>query len=98
MNWWLSGYPGSFIAKQGYYISNPERSKSLMSLEEWNYWYEGAQATTDLTGTDGKISVKKGDFRDCGSYAKRFSNIAVWNTVMDNYDYSLEKWYDFLNS
>ena len=23
MNWWLSGWPGAFIARQGYYISNP---------------------------------------------------------------------------
>jgi putative spermidine/putrescine transport system substrate-binding protein len=98
MNWWLSGYPGAYIAKQGYYISNPERSKILLPKDEWNYWYEGKAATTDLKGTDGKVSVKKGEVRDGGSYIKRFSNIAVWNTVMDNYDYSLEKWYDFLNS
>lgn len=98
MNWWLSGYPGSFIAKQGYYISNPERSKSLLPKNEWNYWYEGEVAKTDLIGTDGKISVKKGQVRDGGSYTKRFSNIAVWNTVMNNYDYSLDKWYEFLNS
>lgn len=98
MNWWLSGYPGAYIAKQGYYISNPERSKILLPKDEWNYWYEGKAAMTDLKGTDGKVSVKKGEVRDGGSYIKRFSNIAVWNTVMDNYDYSLEKWYDFLNS
>jgi putative spermidine/putrescine transport system substrate-binding protein len=98
MNWWLSGYPGAFIARQGYYISNPSRSKEIMSKDEWNYWYEGKVANKDLLGTDGKISVKKGEFRDGGSYTKRFSNIAVWNTVMDNYDYSLDKWYEFLNS
>ena len=98
MNWWLSGYPGAFIAKQGYYISNPERSQSLMSKNEWAYWYEGQPAKENLSGTDGKISVLKGSFRDGGSYQKRFSNIAIWNTVMKNYDYSLDKWYDFLNS
>jgi putative spermidine/putrescine transport system substrate-binding protein len=98
MNWWLSGEPGAFIARQGYYISNPERSRPLMSKEEWDYFYEGKEARKDLKGTDGKISVRKGDFRDGGSYIKRFSNIAVWNTVMDNYDYSLEKWYELLNA
>lgn len=98
MNWWLSGYPGAFIARQGYYISNPERSKPLMSKEEWDFWYEGKEARADLMGTDGLVSVKKGAFRDGGSYVKRFSNIAIWNTVMDNYDYSLEKWYELLNS
>ncbi len=98
MNWWLSGYPGAFIARQGYYISNAERSRPLMSKEEWNYWYAGGVAVKDLRGTDGKVSVKKGDIRNGGSYEKRFSNIAVWNTVMENYDYSLDKWYEFLNA
>lgn len=98
MNWWLSGYPGAFIARQGYYISNPERSKPLLPKDEWAYWYEGAVAKTDLIGTDGKVSVSKGQLRNGGSYEKRFSNIAVWNTVMNNYDYSLDKWYEFLNA
>lgn len=98
MNWWLSGYPGAFIARQGYYISNPQRSQPLMSKPEWDYWYEGKEATTELIGTDGKISVQAGQTRDGGSYIKRFSNIAVWNTVMQNYDYSLDKWYELLNA
>ena len=98
MNWWLSGWPGAFISKQGYYISNPERSQPLMSKAEWQYWYEGQEASMDLRGTDGKISVQAGQARDGGSYIKRFSNIAVWNTVMPNYDYSLDKWYELLNS
>ncbi len=98
MNWWLSGKPGAFIARQGYYISNPERSKEFISKEEWDYWYGGKVAKSDLKGTDGKISVKKGQIRNGGSYTKRFSNIAVWNTVMSNYDYSLDKWYEFLNT
>lgn len=97
MNWWLSGYAGAFIARQGYYISNYERSRELMSKVEYDYWYLGLPAATDLKGTDGKVSVLKGEVRDGGSYIKRFSNVAVWNTVMNNYDYSLEKWAEFLS-
>ncbi|MDP5254101.1 MULTISPECIES: PotD/PotF family extracellular solute-binding protein [unclassified Vibrio] len=96
MNWWLSGYPGAFIARQGYYISNPERSRELMSKAEWDYWYEGKEAQTDLRGTDGNVSINAGDIRHGGSYLSRLSNIAVWNTVMQNYDYSLDKWYELL--
>lgn len=98
MNWWLSGWPGAFIARQGYYISNPERSKNYLEPEEWDYWYQGKEATRDLRGTDGKISVKKGSVRTGGSYKKRFSNVAVWNTVMPTYEYSLQKWYEFISS
>jgi putative spermidine/putrescine transport system substrate-binding protein len=98
MNWWLSGWPGAFIAKQGYYISNPERSTSFLSPAEWDYWYEGKKATQALKGTDDKISVQQGDVRSGGSYIKRFSNVAVWNTAMPTYDYSLQKWYEFISS
>ncbi|WP_420806145.1 ABC transporter substrate-binding protein [Aestuariibacter salexigens] len=97
MNWWLSGWPGAFIARQGYYISNPQRSKPLLSQYEWDYWYEGKPAKSELRGTDGNISVGKGETRTGGSYVERFSNVAVWNTVMPNYDYSLQKWYEFIS-
>lgn len=98
MNWWLSGWPGAFIARQGYYISNPQRSKQHLNQAEWDYWYQGKAATKDLRGTDGKISVHKGDIRRGGSYEKRFSNVAVWNTVMPTYEYSLQKWYEFIST
>ena len=98
MNWWLSGWPGAFIARQGYYISNPERSKDELSPEEWDYWYQGQPAKTDLIGTSGEIVVEKGDVRDGGSYQKRFSNIAVWNTVMNSYEHSLNLWNQFLTN
>jgi putative spermidine/putrescine transport system substrate-binding protein len=98
MNWWLSGWPGAFIAKQGYYISNPQRSTSFLSAAEWDYWYEGKKAAKALEGTDNKISVQQGDIRSGGSYNKRFSNVAVWNTAMPTYNYSLQKWYEFISS
>lgn len=98
MNWWLSGWPGAFIARQGYYISNPERSKPLLSQSEWDYWYLGRPATEDVVGTNGKRVAIKGATRDGGSYLQRFSNVAVWNTVMKNYEYSLALWNEFLSS
>jgi len=98
MNWWLSGWPGAFIARQGYYISNPERSRAFMSAAEWDYWYDGKAASQALHGTDGRISVQPGELRTGGSYVKRFENIAVWNTVMDTYEYSLQKWHEFVLS
>ena len=98
MNWWLSGWPGAFIARQGYYISNPQRSRSELTPAEWDYWYEGKPASDDLVGTAGEVVVRRGAVRDGGSYEKRFSNIAVWNTVMPTYEYSLRLWNDFLSS
>ncbi|MBH0019272.1 extracellular solute-binding protein [Pseudoalteromonas sp. SWXJ133] len=97
MNWWLSGWPGAFIARQGYYISNPQRSKLLLSPAEWDYWYGGKATSIDLLNTNGDVAVKAGEQRNGGSYHKRFSNVAVWNTVMPTYDYSLQKWYELIS-
>jgi len=98
MNWWLSGWPGAFIARQGYYISNPQRSAKYLTSAEWDYWYKGLPAKEPLLGTDGKVVVAKGEHRTGGSYEDRFSNVAVWNTVMPTYEYSLQKWYEFITS
>lgn len=98
MNWWLSGWPGAFIARQGYYISNPQRSRELLTKDEWNYWYAGKETSVALTNTQGQIAIRPGDVRNGGSYENRFSNIAVWNTVMDTYEYSLPRWHEFILS
>jgi putative spermidine/putrescine transport system substrate-binding protein len=97
MNWWLSGWPGAFIARQGYYISNPERSRSDLSDAEWDYWYMGKPAREDLLGTNGNVVVRRGEMRNGGSYDRRFSHIAVWNSVMNTYEFSLPRWNEFLS-
>lgn len=98
MNWWLSGWPGAFIARQGYYIANPQRSRPLMSEAEWDYWYEGKAAREPLFGTDDLVVASPGELRTGGSYTRRFSRVAVWNSVMDTYEYSLLRWNEFLLS
>lgn len=96
MNWWLSGWPGAYVARQGYYISVPERSRPYLSAAEWDYWYEGKPAAHDLKSQDGTVAVKAGEVRTGGSYYERFSHVAVWNTIMDTYEYSLPRWHEFL--
>lgn len=98
MNWWLSGWPGAVMARQGYYISVPSRTRRHLRPSEWAYYYDGKPATEDLPGPDGGVTVRKGELRRGGSYHQRFSNIAVWNTVMDNYEYSMLRWAEFLTA
>ncbi len=97
MNWWLSGWPGALIARQGYYISNPDRSREFLDPSEWDFWYEGKPASKDLSGPDGNVVARVGEERSGGSYTKRLSNIAVWNTVMNTYEYSLVRWYELVS-
>ena len=96
LNWWLSGVPGSIMARQGYYCSIPARVRKYLSEAEWNYWYEGLEATSDLLGPNGNVVVRKGEKREGGSYAHRMQHIAAWNTVMDEHNYLVRRWNDFM--
>lgn len=98
MNWWLSGWPGAFVARQGYYISNPDQAASFLTTPEWDYWYRGEPANEVLNGTDGRPCVAPGATRRGGSYGERLGHVAVWNTVMDTYEYSLGRWFSLLNA
>lgn len=92
LNWWLSGHAGAVMARQGYYNSTPRRTRAHLRPEEWDYWYEGQIARTDLCGPSGQVAVRAGARRPGGSYAERARRIAVWNTVMDEYNYSARAW------
>ena len=98
INWWLDGWPGAFVARQGYYMSTYKRSKNYMSAAEWDFWYEGKPAATDLPDPFGTIIIKKGKIRDGGSYEQRFKKIALWNSVMDENSYLVKRWGEFKNA
>ena len=98
LNWWLDGWAGAFVARQGFYISTPQRSRPHLSPEEWDYWYEGSEARTELCDPDGRVAVRRGQLRSGGGYDTRLSRIAVWSTLMDTYEYSLTRWYEFLTA
>ena len=95
LNWYLSGWMGGFIAKQGYYISVPETAKAFMTDDEWGYWYDGKAAQKDITNPTGDKMESAGAKRDGGSYEERFSKIVVWNTFMKEAVYMNKRWNDF---
>ncbi len=92
LNWWISGWPGAVVARQGYYISTPERSREYMTESEWDYWYGGLPAAEDLPGPDGRMRIRSGSVRSGGSYWQRANCIAVWNTTMDEHNYLVRRW------
>ena len=98
INWWLDGWAGAFVARQGYYMSVPENVKKHLSKAEWDYWYMGKPAAEELSDPFDTPIVKKGHVRDGGSYENRFKNIAVWNSVMDENDYLVKRWTEFLSA
>ena len=98
LNWYLTGWQGAFIARQGDYSSVPETTKANLSENERGYWYEGKAATEDIKDPYGNIMDKAGSSRDGGSFEQRMGNIACWNAVMDEDRYMIQRWNEFVSS
>ena len=85
------------MARQGYYISAPAAVREHLSPAEWDYWYNGQEAVEDLLGAGGEtFVVRKGAKRSGGSDLDRGRHIALWNTVMDEYNYTMRAWTRFV--
>jgi len=98
LNWWLSGRPGAVLARQGYYSSTPNKTKTNLSNAEWDYWYAGKPASEDLSDPQGRKIIKKGAVREGGSHQDRMSNIVMWNTLMDEQNYLVRRWSELLTA
>jgi putative spermidine/putrescine transport system substrate-binding protein len=96
INWYLDGWVGGFLMRQGYYSAVPETSKNHMSENEWGYWFEGKSATDTITSPFGDALAQAGDVRDGGSINDRMGAVACWNAVMDENQYMVRKWNEFI--
>jgi putative spermidine/putrescine transport system substrate-binding protein len=96
INWYLSGWVGGFLMRQGYYSAVPETSKLFMSEDEWGFWFEGKAATGDIVSPSGTVIEKAGAVRDGGSFENRMGKVACWNAVMDENQYMVRKWNEFI--
>ena len=96
INWYLDGWVGGYLMRQGYYSAVPETSKNHMSENEWGYWFEGKPATDAITGPTGDVLAQAGEVRDGGSFEERMGRVACWNSVMDENQYMNRKWNEFV--
>ncbi len=96
VNWYLSGWAGAYLNRQGYYSAVLSTAKANMEPYEWAFWMEGKPAEKDIHGPDGSLLEKAGAMRDGGSYDDRMGNVACWNAVMDENDYMVRKWNEFI--
>ncbi len=98
IDWYLSGWVGAYLMRQGYYTAAPETSRQHMSAEEWDFWMEGKAAKADILSPQGKVMEKAGTIRDGGSYQDRMGKVACWNSVMEENKYMVRKWNEFIAS
>jgi putative spermidine/putrescine transport system substrate-binding protein len=96
INWYLSGWVGAYLNRQGYYSAVLDTAKEHMSPEEWGFWMEGKPAATDIMSPEGKVMEKAGAVRDGGSFYDRMGAVACWNAVMDEDRYMVRKWNEFV--
>ena len=92
----LDGWAGAYLNRQGYYAAVLETAKEKMEPYEWAYWMEGKPAEKDIKAPDGTLLEKAGAKRDGGSYDDRMGGVACWNAVMDENDYMVKKWNEFI--
>jgi len=96
INWFLDGWAGAYLNRQGYYSAVLETAKAKMEAYEWAYWMEGKAATQDIKSPNGDLLAKAGAVRDGGSYEQRMGGIACWNAIMDENVYMVQKWNEFV--
>lgn len=96
LNWWMSGWGGAMLARQGYYFVLPEIARRHLSTAEWDYWYAGRPAPETLVNQFGQPAVAPGEIREGGSHSERMSRVGVWNTFMDEHNYLVRRWNEFL--
>lgn len=109
LNWGYSGPLGASIMRQGYYIGNGAKLKTYInsaagkaagySQAEYDFWYDGKPAASDLPGITGnKGDVKKGTVRDGGSFVNRACKYTAWNSYMVESEFQTTRWNDFLSA
>ncbi len=96
INWYLSGWVGAYLNRQGYYSAVLDTAKEHMKPEEWAYWMEGKPAAIPIVSPDGTPIEKVGAVRDGGSFYERMGHVACWNSVMDENKYMVQKWNEFI--
>lgn len=96
INWFLDGWAGAYLNRQGYYSAVLETAKAKMEAYEWAYWMEGKPAAQDIKSPNGDLLAKAGAVRDGGSYEQRMGGIACWNAIMDENEYMVRKWNEFV--
>lgn len=96
INWFLDGWAGAYLNRQGYYSAVLETAKAKMEPYEWAYWMEGKPAEKDIKSPNGELLQKAGAVRDGGSYEQRMGGIACWNALMDENQYMVQKWNEFV--
>ena len=96
INWYLSGWVGAYLNRQGYYSAVLSTAEKNMTPDEWAFWMLGQPAKADILSPEGKVMYTAGAVRDGGSFEERMGAVACWNSVMDEDRYMVRRWNEFI--
>jgi putative spermidine/putrescine transport system substrate-binding protein len=98
INWWHSGEPGAIMLRQGYYNVVLGPIQEQVEPFEWDYWVLGKPASQPIPNPFGEETqgIEVGTVRDGGSFWQRACNYRVWNSIMDEQQYQIQRWNEFL--
>ncbi len=98
INWWHEGEAGAIMMRQGYYNAVQEPSREFVEPFEWEYWIEGQPATQPIPNPFGQETegIPVGSVRDGGAFVDRACVYSSWNSLMDEQQYQVQRWNEFL--
>jgi putative spermidine/putrescine transport system substrate-binding protein len=95
INWGHGGFAGAATMRAGNYSAVQETSRGVVDPAEWDYWIEGKPAAKNLPGPFGDVTIRKGQVRDGGSFARRTCKYSSWNSLFREHAYQERRWHDF---
>ncbi len=98
INWLLDGGAGAAMARQGYYSAVPDQVRKHLADHEWRYWYLGDAAEQDVFNNSNQLAAPAGARRSGGPMVEKAERIAVWNSVIDEYNFATRGWKRFIHS
>ncbi|HEU4448592.1 MAG TPA: extracellular solute-binding protein [Gaiellaceae bacterium] len=98
INWWHQGEAGAIMMRQGYYNVVQETSREFVEPFEWDYWIDGKPAAEPIPNPFGQETegIPVGSVRDGGAFTDRACVYSSWNSLMDEQQYQVQRWNEFL--
>ncbi len=98
LNWLLDGNAGAAMARQGYYCAVPDQVRTYLADHEWRYWYLGDEAAHDVFNNPNQLAAPASARRSGGPMVEKAERIAVWDSVIDEYNFATRAWNGFIHN
>ena len=97
LNWWMNGWAGAALARQGYYFVLPERARRPSQPRRMGLLVRGTRrAGRPCPTPSAGPAYSRARSAKAARYHERMSGARVWNAFMDEHTYLVRRWNEFL--